>query len=66
MAEKQGSRLYVQVAYLLFDETVRAREFRPFHLINDNHPKLILTMDSGPDSDIDGIARRFLPDWLLG
>jgi len=66
VAEKQGGRIYIQVAYLLFDDSVRERELRPFYKISDNHPKIILTMDAGPESDTDGIARRFLPDWLMG
>jgi uncharacterized protein len=57
--------MYIQVCYLLSDETVRERELRPFHLLRDNYPKLLLTMDKLPEGNEGGIIRRYLPEWLL-
>jgi hypothetical protein len=34
--------------------------------VEDNYPKLLLTMDSAAGNDIDGIRRLYLPDWLAG
>jgi len=65
IAEIAGERIYIQVSYLLTDETVRARETRPFYKIQDNFPKYILTMDSIPESSEDGIIRKYLPSWLM-
>lgn len=66
IAVKQNKKLYVQVCYLLESEKVREREMRPFRKIKDNFPKLLLTMDKLPQSNEDGIIRRFLPEWLIG
>ena len=65
IARRRSDTLYIQVAYLLADETVRERELRPFYAVKDNYPKLLLTMDNLPKSSEDGIIRQYLPDWLL-
>jgi len=65
VAERQGERLYVQVAYLLAGpETVR-REFGNLERIADNHPKLVLSMDEIGPTRRDGILWRNLIDFLL-
>ena len=65
VAERQGERLYVQVAYLLAGpETIR-REFGNLEQINDNYPKLVLSLDSiGPDQR-NGIRQQNLIEFLL-
>ncbi|MCI5829082.1 MAG: ATP-binding protein [Treponema sp.] len=65
VAEKNGERIYIQVTYLLVDEKTIAREYAPLKLIEDNHPKMILSMDSLPDSNTDGIIRMNLRKWIL-
>ena len=64
VAEKNGERIYIQVTYLLVDEKTIAREYAPLKLIEDNHPKMILSMDSLPDSNTDGIIRMNLRKWI--
>lgn len=64
VAEKQNDRIYIQVSYLLADDSVYEREVRPFYKINDNFPKYLLTLDTIPESSNDGVLRRYLPDWL--
>ena len=39
VAVKGQERIYLQVAYLLADQSTREREFRPLQDINDNHQK---------------------------
>lgn len=64
VAERQGERLYVQVAYLLADPATVQREFGNLQRIPDNYPKLVLSMDEfGPDQQ-DGIRRQSLLDFL--
>jgi predicted AAA+ superfamily ATPase len=64
VAERQGERLYVQVAYLLADSATVQREFGNLLRIPDNYPKLVLSMDDfGPDQQ-DGIRRQNLLDFL--
>ncbi len=64
VCERQGERLYVQVAYLLAsDETVR-REFGAYAGIRDNYPKYVVSLDEF-DMGRDGIKHRNIRDFLL-
>ncbi|HOV12956.1 MAG TPA: ATP-binding protein [Spirochaetota bacterium] len=65
IAERNSEKIYIQVAYLLADENIREREYRPFYKIKDNYPKYILTMDKTPTTNTDGIIRKYLPDFLI-
>lgn len=65
VAEKDQTRLYIQVCYLLADPSTVAREFGPLMEVNDNHPKLVLSMDRNWGDGRDGIRRIYLPDFLL-
>ena len=66
IAERYDQRKYFQVTYLLVDDNVRQREFRPLMQIRDNYPKYVLSMDRIPESNNEGIIRKYLPDFLLG
>lgn len=57
---------YIQVAASVRDEATLARELRPLQKIDDNYPKLILTLDDDPESDYLGIRRLNALDWLIG
>ena len=65
IAEKNNERIYVQVCYLLADESTMEREYRPLKMISDNYPKFVVSMDMLPEADMDGILRVYLPDFLL-
>lgn len=45
VAERGSGRFYVQVAYLLADDTTIKREFGALESIPDNFPKYVVTMD---------------------
>ena len=45
VAEKGDARIYVQVAYLLADDSTVEREFKSLETIPDNYPKYVVTMD---------------------
>jgi predicted AAA+ superfamily ATPase len=45
MAEKDGERIYIQVAYQLGDDKIIKREFGNLADIQDNYPKYVVTMD---------------------
>lgn len=67
-AEKNGEKLYVQVAYLIGSEETKERELRPLKsllALGDNFPKLILTMDDLPPSNENGIVRKNIREWIL-
>jgi len=58
-------RMYVQVARTLSEESVAERELRPLLKIEDNHPKLILSMDPEVMDGHNGIKHRNIIRWLL-
>jgi len=60
-----NERLYVQVAYLLADPQVVEREFSPLRQIQDNHRKVVVSLDLPPAASLDGLERIYLPDFLL-
>jgi len=63
IAEKSGSRIYVQVAYLLASEDTIKREFAPLKKIKDNFPKFVLSMDTW-DFSHDGIIHKNVAEFL--
>lgn len=48
IAESSGEKIYIQVAASVLDPNTFAREIAPLKKINDNYPKLILTLDELP------------------
>lgn len=64
VAEKNGERIYIQVAYLLESESTREREFSALQAIGDNYPKLIVSTD-GVDWSANGIRCWNIMDFLL-
>ncbi len=65
VAIKPSQRLYIQVAYLLADQSVIDREFSAFKEIRDNYPKIVLSLDKNNFSR-DGIIHQNLIEFLLG
>ena len=64
VCDKQGEKLYVQVAYLLAsDETVQ-REFGVYDRIRDNYPKYVVSLDEFNMSR-NGIKHLNIRDFLL-
>ena len=57
-------KIYIQVAYILADDTVIDREFGAYKSIEDNYPKYVLTMDKH-DFSQEGIIHKNVIDWLL-
>lgn len=64
VAQKQGEKLYLQVAYLLESEKTIAREFSAFDGVQDHYPKYVLSMDAF-DMSQNGIQHMNLTDFLL-
>lgn len=60
---KRGEKLYVQVAYLLADESSVLREFGAYDNVKDNFPKYVVTMDE-IDMSRNGIKHRNIRDFL--
>ena len=65
VAERQTERLYVQVCYSLSNEDTVEREYRSLRRIPDNHPKLVLSLDTAQPANRGGIRWQNLVDFLL-
>lgn len=66
LAEKDGERIYVQVTYLLVDDSTVAREFGNLTAIRDNYPKYVVSMDEfKPRGTFKGIRQMHLREFLL-
>lgn len=66
IARDMNGILYYQVAATVLDDTVLKRELAPLRKIKDNHPKILLTLDTvGSGANYDGIRQYNLIDWLL-
>ena len=67
IAERGGEKLYVQVTYILQDEKTINREFGNLLKINDNYPKIVVSMDEFTGNTYEGIKhlnmRKFLTEW---
>ena len=66
VAERDGRKTYIQVAYLLPSKAAVERESAPLLAVKDNYPKLLLTLDREVGNDYEGVQRLYLPDWLDG
>jgi len=64
IAEKEGQRIYIQVAYLISDRTVHDREFGNLLDIDDNYKKIVVSMDKLVGSDYKGIKHYNIMDFL--
>ena len=64
IATKFNEKIYIQVAYILSDESVITREFGAYKRIEDNYPKYVLSMDKF-DLSQNGIIHKNIIDWLL-
>ena len=62
--QKGSSKSYIQVAYYLAEEATSEREFSVLRNIEDNYPKLVLSMDR-VNRSMDGIEHRNIIDFLL-
>lgn len=64
VAESTGSRIYIQVTYLLADELVVQREFSALADVADQYPKWVLSLDV-IDRSQNGIRHINLIDFLV-
>ena len=64
IATRFKEKIYIQVAYLLADDTIVEREFNAFNNILDNYPKYVLSLDKLIYSQ-NGIIHKNVIDWLL-
>ena len=65
IAEKKGQKMYIQVALEATTPAAKKREFGAFDDIDDSYPKFVLTMENGNGDNVNGIVKRFIPEFLL-
>ena len=65
IATKGNERIYFQVAYLLTDGKTIDREFGALEKIQDNYPKIVLSMDKFLNNSRNGIKWNNLTDFLM-
>lgn len=66
IGEKSGEKLYVQVCYLLSEESTINREFGALLEIRDNYPKIVLYKEGTFKGSYEGIPAAKIDDWLMG
>ena len=64
VAEKKGEKMYIQVSYLMVDETTKKREFGNLEKIKDSWPKYVLSMDDIAWGSYNGIKWVKIWDFL--
>src|SRR5690554_5317529 len=64
IAEKDGEKMYIQVALSLLEEKTIQREFGNLQKIKDNYPKMVITMDAFSGNTVEGIAAIDLKSFL--
>jgi predicted AAA+ superfamily ATPase len=65
IAIKNEQKIYLQVAYLLYDDKVIEREFGVLSSVKDNYTKIVLSLDKYFGGQRDGIKWYNLIDFLL-
>lgn len=65
IAEKQGEKIYVQVAYKLESEQTVEREFASLIAVKDQYPKYVVTMDDFWKETVEGVKHLHIADFLL-
>lgn len=66
IAERGEDKVYIQVAYMLYDEDTIQREFGGLMEINNHYPKYVVTMDRiFIGSNYQGIRQIHLSEFLL-
>ncbi|MFZ4413323.1 MAG: ATP-binding protein [Bacteroidales bacterium] len=64
VANRKGEILYVQVCYLLHEQSTIDREFGNLEKIKDNYPKMVVSMDEFIGNTRKGIQHIYLRDFL--
>lgn len=66
IAENNATKIYIQVAFRMTEQSTVDREFNPLLEIKDHYPKYVLTMDTIWKDNIEGIRHLHIADWLMG
>lgn len=64
IGEKDGEKIYIQVALSINEPKTIAREFGNLKSINNNYPKMVITMDNFTGNTFEGIVSTDLRSFL--
>ena len=64
ICERNNEKKYIQVAYLLEKEDTVKREFGNLLKIDDNHPKMVVSMDKLAGAGYDGVDHVYIREFL--
>src|SRR3989338_10360817 len=64
VAQKGEEKIYVQVAYLIENDKVKEREFGNLLAVEDNYPKMVVSMDQFSGGEYKGIRHLYVRDFL--
>jgi len=64
VGEKDGKKIYIQVAYLVISESVKEREFGNLLAIKDNYPKIVISMDEMIEGEYKGVIHLNIREFL--
>jgi len=65
VALRGGERIYIQVAYQIPDDSTRDREFGNLLKIDDNFPKIVVSMDEAVGGTYKGVQHLHVRKFLL-
>jgi uncharacterized protein len=65
VATKGNETLYIQTTQSMADEKTRERELRPFRLLKNGHPKMVIAYEALLSDSLDGYPVVGLAEWLL-
>lgn len=65
IATNANEKMYIQVTESMKNESVRGRELKPLQKIQNNHKKIVITLDKAIDDEYDGIESIAVIEWLL-
>ena len=65
IATNPSNRQYIQITETMTEPSVRNRELMPLQKIRDNYPKIILTLETGFETDFNGVNVVNLLDWMV-
>ena len=65
IAEKEGEKMYIQVALTINDASTLERELGNLQQIKDNYPKKVITMESFSGNTVEGIEQQSLRSFLM-
>ncbi len=65
VASKDKETVYIQAALRLDHKKTMGREFGNLQKIQDNYPKMVITLDKTFDNSLNGIKHLSLRDFLM-